>query len=173
MMDNVPQAYLMDSNTFITPFKTYYPFDFALSFWKFLSRNILNGNIMILKKVYDEVSKGTDELSNWIGTLGLTTVDHRESTIIRKYQEVLEHIQISTTLYNNKALAEWADNYRADAWLVAAAMANNYKIVTFERPNTSLGTSVTSHPKIPDVATNFGVACVNLYEMMRDLEFKF
>ena len=170
-MDN--KTYLIDSNTLITPFKTYYPFDFAPSFWVFLGNNMLNDRIAVLSKVYDEISKGTDELAKWIVGLGLTTIDHRMPAILSKYQDVLTHIQTSTTLYNCKALAEWSDNNRADAWLVAASMANGYTIVTFERPNSSLGTNVTSHPKIPDVAAHFGIECVSLYEMMRDMGFKF
>jgi len=170
---NGKKVYLVDSDTFIAPYRTYYPFDFAPTFWEFLGNNILNGNIAVLKKVYDEISNGTDDLSVWIKSLGLTTVDYRTPNVIGKYQDVLAHIQASATLYNHRALAEWSDNKRADAWLVAAAMAYNYKIVTFERPNGSLGTNITSHPKIPDVAKNFGVKCISLYEMMRDLGFKF
>jgi len=167
------KIYLVDSDTFITPFKTYYPFDFAPPFWEFFGNNILCGNIAVLSKVYAEVSKGTDDLSAWIKGLGLTVVDHRTPDIISKYQDVLTHIQTSTTLYNCKALAEWSDNNRADAWLVAASIAHGYSLVTFERPNSSLGTTLTSHPKIPDVAANFGVKCLSLYEMMRDLGFSF
>ena len=165
--------YLVDANTFITPFKTYYPFDFAPSFWAFLGDNILNNNIAVLSKVYTEVSKGTDELAKWITGLGLTVIDHRTPAIISNYQEVLTYIQTSTTLYNDRALAEWSDINRADAWLVAASMTNGYILVTFERPNSSLGTSLSSHPKIPDVAAHFGINCLNLYEMMRGLGFKF
>ena len=167
------QSYLIDANTLITPFKTYYPFDFAPSFWAFIESNILNDNIAVLSMVYAEVAKGTDELAKWIEGLGLTVIDHRVPAIVSKYRDVLTHIRMSTTLYNSKALAEWSDNNRADAWLVAASMANGQKLVTFERPNSSLGTSLTSHPKIPDVAAHFGIECVSLYEMMRDLGFKF
>ncbi len=30
------EIFLVDTNTFITPYKTYYLFDFASSFWTFL-----------------------------------------------------------------------------------------------------------------------------------------
>jgi len=172
-MSSSRNLYLMDSNTFIAPFRTYYPFDFAPSFWKFLASNILSGNIVVLKKVYDEVLKGSDDLSLWIKGLSMTSLDHRTPDITSKVQDILTHIQTSTNLYNNKALTEWSDKNRADAWLVAAAMVHDYKIVTFELPNSSLGTNVTGHPKIPDVASNFGVDCISLYEMMRNLGFSF
>jgi hypothetical protein len=60
------KSFLIDTNTFITPFKEYYPFDFAPSFWRFLGENILNENISVLSKVYDEVVKVADDLSNLI-----------------------------------------------------------------------------------------------------------
>ncbi|MDR1532175.1 MAG: DUF4411 family protein [Clostridiales bacterium] len=123
--------------------------------------------------VLAEVSKCNDEFATWIVGVGLTHIDHRNLAIFSKYREVLTHIQTSTELYNSKALAEWSDNNRADAWLVATAMAFGYKLVTFERPNNSLGTTLSSHLKIPAVAGNFGVKCCSLYEMMRDLAFKF
>lgn len=85
----------------------------------------------------------------------------------------MTYIQASAELYNSKALAEWSDNNRADAWLVAAAMAFKYTLVTFERPNNSLGTNKTSHPKIPDIAAIFDINCIDLYTMMRELSFIF
>ncbi|MFP3153975.1 DUF4411 family protein [Lachnospiraceae bacterium ZAX-1] len=118
------------------------------SFWTFLGENILSGNIAVLSKVYGEVSKGTDELAKWIVGLGLTIIDYRSPAIISKYQDVLAHIQTSTTIYNDKAFAEWADGNRADGWLVATAIVFGYELVTFERPNRSLGTSVAEHLKI-------------------------
>ena len=101
-MNKSNKVYLVDSNTFITPFKTYYPFDFAPSFWSFLGNNIMNNNIAVLSKVYEEVAKGTDDLAKWITGLGLTVIDHRTPAIIGKYQDVLAHIQMNTTLYNSK-----------------------------------------------------------------------
>jgi len=82
MMADNRKVYLMDSNTFIAPFKMYYPFDFAPSFWDFLGSNISDGKIVVLKKVYDEVAKGTDDLSVWIEGLGLATIDHRTPEIL-------------------------------------------------------------------------------------------
>lgn len=32
-MNNTSIKYLIDTNSLITPFKTYYPFDFAQKFW--------------------------------------------------------------------------------------------------------------------------------------------
>jgi hypothetical protein len=172
------EIFLVDANTFITPYKTYYPFDFAPSFWTFLKHHIESGYIAVMGKVYAEVTKGTDDLSKWMQGLTVSWVDHRTPDVLAVYSQVLTHIQngisaAGTSLYNDKALNEWADNSRADAWLVAAAKAKGYTLVTFERPNSSLGTSISAHPKIPDVASEFGVKYGSLYDMMRKLGFAF
>lgn len=172
------ELFLVDTNTFITPYKTFYPFDFAPSFWDFLRDNIESGKITVLQKVFDEVIKGNDSLSEWLKDLSFTKIDHRTPDVLNAYGEVLHHIQCGVSpsglkLYNEKALREWADNSRADAWLVAAAMAKGYTLVSFEILNSGLGTNVCSHPKIPDVADQFNVKCSNLYHMMRALGFLF
>jgi hypothetical protein len=141
----IKKPYLVDSNTFITPYKTYYPFDFAPSYWVFLHHHIEIGNIALSSKVYDEICMGTDELSTWIRCLSAHQIDHRTPDVLKCYGEVLSYIQAATSvnrnlLYNDKALKEWADNNRADAWLVATAKAKTSILVTFERPNSSLGT---------------------------------
>ncbi len=164
------EIFTVDANTFITPYKTYYPFDFAPTFWDFLKTNIENGNIALLNKVFAEVQKGNDALSNWIQSLDATAIDHRQPLILANYSAVLTHIQTSSSTYNEKALAEWSDNNRG---IVAAAMTLGHTVVTFEQPNRALGTSVTSHPKIPDVCSHFDVKCVSLYSMMRALGFSF
>jgi hypothetical protein len=140
--------------------------------------HIKKGNIAVMSKVYDEVIKGTDDLCKWFKDIEFTRVDHRTPDVLRVYAQVMSYIQNSESptgvrLYSDKALNEWADNSRADAWLVAVAKAKGYTLITFERPNSSLGTSTSAHPKIPDVASAFDVRYGSLYDMMRGLGFAF
>jgi hypothetical protein len=160
----------MDTNTFITPFKQYYSFSIVPSFWKFIEANISNGKIAMLDLVYDEIKKGTDELSDWVKALLIEKIDRREPGIIKVYGEIMMHIQ-SNPAYNEKALAAWAVSTRADAWVIAAAKVHNFTVVTFERPNASLGTSKSSNPKIPDVCKAFDVNCVDLFYVLNALGF--
>lgn len=37
----------------------------------------------------------------------------------------------------------------------------------------SKGKKCSNNPKIPDVASNFGINCINLFDMMRALNFDF
>jgi hypothetical protein len=145
------EVFLADANTFIEPYKAYYPFDLAPSFWVFLKEHIENGDVAVMSKVFDEVAKGTDDLSEWIQGLSFSQVDHRTADVVTVYGQIMSHIQNETSaagikLYNERALQEWADNNCADGWLVAVAKAKGHTLITYERPNGSLGTSSSGDP---------------------------
>ena len=74
---------------------------------------------------------------------------------------------------NENGLADWAKGNVADPWLIAAAAAKDYKLITFEQSAGSLNVKNKSgRVKIPDVARHFGVEVHNLYYMMRQLGIK-
>jgi hypothetical protein len=57
----------VDSNILITPSNDYYSFDFRMHpYWNFFKQNVIDGNIIILDKVYDETIKGKGPLAAWI-----------------------------------------------------------------------------------------------------------
>lgn len=167
------KKYLIDSNSLITPFEQYYSFDFAKSFWQQLKINIENGNIVILDMVKTEITRKEDELSDWLNSLTISDyIDHRNTEIIEIYSQVLENIK-NNDCYKDTALSDWSRIDSADPWLIATAKVNNYTIVSFETPNKGLNVSNPSkRPKIPDIANDFDVEVVDLFAMMRTLEFK-
>jgi len=171
-MEESKTVFLIDTNSLITPYRMYYPFDLAPNFWRCMETRIKDGSIVILDKVYDELLKGKDALSNWLVGIGpFNQIEHKDPSIIKKYGEVLAHIQTSG-FYKPKALSEWSNNNVADPWLIACASVLKYTIVTFEGPNKSLSKAFpSSDPKIPDVCKEFGVVHKNLFDMMRALSF--
>lgn len=164
--------FLLDANALMTPHLTFYPFDFAPSFWTQLETHIESGRIAILDMVKDEVTRGNDSLVDWMNDVQIRTfVDHRSVDIIINFQKVLNHVQ-TNPCYTPRALQEWSKETVADAWLIATAMTYGYTIVTFEERSGGLSERQPSkNAKIPDVADVFGVKVVKLYEMMRNLEF--
>lgn len=168
----MPDIFMFDTNSFITPYKTYYSFDFAPQFWRFIEEKMQNGNIVVLDKVYNELLDGDDDLCTWAKECdAFKVIEHKNPEILAKYSEVLEYIQVCG-YYNERALAEWADEKVADAWLIASAIVNGYIVVTFESTSGGLNTSSkSSNPKIPDVCKHFNVGCVNLFTALRDLSF--
>lgn len=169
-MKNNSELFLVDTNSFITPHESFYPFDFAGSFWTQIETHIANGTIVILDMVKEEIEKGSDDLSEWMKKLEIGKfIDHREPLIVNKYSEILDYIQ-HNNCYKDNALREWSKANIADAWLIATACVYGYTIVTFEIPNNNLNSRQPSkEAKIPDICSYFGVAVKNLYDMIRKL----
>jgi hypothetical protein len=116
--------------------------------------------------------KGEDSLSNWLASIkNIEFVDHRSSTIIGHYTDILNYIQ-TCQLYKIEALNNWSSNATADPWLIATALAHSYTVITFEKSNVNLSMNNPSKDaKIPDICKRFNIKCENLYYMMRQLGF--
>jgi len=171
-VDNKNTAFMVDTNTIITPCKKYYPFDLVPSFWSFLEARIKDGSIVILDKVYNELVAGEDDLTDWLkGIAPISLIEHKNPDIIKKYSDILTYIQ-TCGFYKPKALTEWSNIKVADPWLIASACVFDYTVVTFEEPNGNLSKSQPcSRSKIPDICKVFDVECTNLFEVMRRLSF--
>ncbi|MBV1759265.1 MAG: DUF4411 family protein [Dethiosulfatibacter sp.] len=169
-MSNPNNRFLIDSNSIIAPYKTFYPFDFAERFWIQLRNNIESGQIIVLDIVRDELCKGEDKLTDWINEFDEGLILSRNNMqILEKYGEIINYINVAP-YYSKKALTTWSQESVADPWLIAAGCVYGYEIVTFENQSGNLnGTNPSKNPKIPDVAAHFGVQCCSLYNMMRVL----
>ena len=169
----VEEKFLIDSNSFMTPYRQYYAFDLVPTYWKELAKRLDTGRMILFDMVKDEIDKGQDELSAWIDKqTGFVICNHIEPAIISKYQEVLQYVQ-NCGLYKPQALQSWAPVYIADPWLIAAAAVNDYTIITVEKPSSGLSPKTQNkNAKIPDVARAFGVKTHDMYYMMRKLEIK-
>lgn len=169
----VEEKFLIDLNSFMTPYRQYYAFDLVPTYWKELAKRLDTGRMILLDMVKDEIDKGQDELSAWIDKqTGFVICNYIEPAIISKYQEVLQYVQ-NCGLYKPQALQNWAPVYIADPWLIAAAAVNDYTIITVEKPSSGLSPKTQNkNAKIPDVARAFGVKTHDMYYMMRKLEIK-
>lgn len=167
------EKFLIDANVFVTPYRQYYPFDLAPSFWGKLEELIKDGTIVVMDMVKAEVLQGTDDLSNWMGSLEIGDyLDKRQPEIIAKYTAVLTHVQ-TNPCYQEAALHEWSKATVADPWLIAAAAVKGYTIITLETPNKNLSPNTpTKRPKIPDVARALEVEARDLFYLMRKLNFR-
>lgn len=101
------EVFLFDSNSFITPYKRYYPFDMVPSFWQCLEDAIQKGSVVILDRVYEELLRGKiidettktpvdDELAKWVKNCpSLVPVNHKQPEIIQQYGQIINYIQTS------------------------------------------------------------------------------
>ncbi|MGB4661781.1 MAG: DUF4411 family protein [Mobilitalea sp.] len=172
-MTDTSEKFLIDSNAIITPYQQYYPFDFAKVFWDSLEKELQSGAIVLLDLVRDEIVKGNDSLSEWAKGFDSIVLDRRQPEIIKTYSEVLEYINKSK-VYSDIALKNWSGVTIADPWLIAVASVFDYTVISFEKNAGNLSTTNPSNkPKIPDICSEFGVECKDLFYMMRQLSFLF
>lgn len=170
-MVTASETFLIDANALLTPYRLYYAFDIAPSFWEKLAEAFNKKQIVLLDKVKDEVLKGDDDLSKWVkANEGIIDIcEYKTESVIANYQSVLQYIH-TCGLYKEIALAAWAPANIADPWLIAAAKSNNYTIVTLEAPSGGLSKKTPNKSaKIPDVARALGVKTISLFEMMRKI----
>lgn len=161
----MPEFWL-DADSLITPKRGPYGFDIAPAFWSFLEQKANEGIIASSVVVWGELRNGTeDELREWAQKRNDSGffVDPDES-VQAAFREIAHHV-------NTKYPAHRASKFLSDAdpWLIAHARAHGGRVVTFEKRVAA----ASKKPKIPNVADEFGVKTLDIYELLRELGFSF
>ncbi|ECB9834726.1 DUF4411 family protein [Listeria monocytogenes] len=176
-MDN---KYILDSNTFIASYKQFYQFETFPSYWKKLSQ-VTKNSVILLDCIFSELSQSRkkeeemDDLDFWLRDeyLGNHLKESQRQDILHKYAEIIQYVA-SSPFYNEKALRNWSNPNIADPWLIATACCEGIVIVTNEVANGKLHAgSPTGAVKIPDVAKEFGVHTISLFDFQKTFQFKF
>lgn len=162
------ESFLLDTNIFITPYRIYYPFDLAPSFWEQLKNVLESPNVAILDKVLDEINKGSndDKLTEWINNVNLNIIkQHEHQDIVKAFQSIINYIDQSN--YTAEAKNEWMEQGIADPWLIATAIVHHYTIITLETKSNEL-----RKIKIPTIAEHFNIECKDLFYFMRQTNIR-
>jgi hypothetical protein len=173
MDNNISSIYLMDSNSFITPYKIYYKFSIVPTFWDKLNDFAKKKRIISINQVYNEIcvaKDNKDDLQIWFENVFKCDFinTYLDINIINNYKKIVNYLHLNKRSYTKNAVYAWSDNKTADGWLIATAMTNqDYVIVTFENGRVN-----QNNPKIKNVANIFGIKCINLFEMMEQLNFR-
>lgn len=150
--------YLLDANIFITAKNLHYGFDFVPAFWDWLDRSHANDLVWSTAKVRQELTAGKDELANW--------VQNRASLFLAPDSSVTASMQQLATWANSApfdpaAVSEFFSV--ADFELVALAHAQDFTVVTHERPRPNARKRIL----IPDACVALGVNWTDPYTMLR------
>lgn len=161
--------YWLDADSLIRAHREAYRFSFGSPFWDFLEMKAHEGVIGSPQIVFDEEIASTnrieekDRLELWAreqrGILFLPPID----SIQIEYTRVVNYVQ-NNGRYAQHHIAIFLAG--ADPWLIAYPMALGGRIVTFEAPAPK-----SKSPKIPDVADEFGIECIKLWDMLDELAF--
>jgi Domain of unknown function (DUF4411) len=164
------QRYLFDSDSLINPHRNYYNQSIVPKFWDWIVEGIDNKIFYTIDKVANEILKGdvNDPLCLFIKNNPSFVLPTKEDLPCIKIYADLQKWANNTwavgKLHNGgqKALDEFADDAKADAYLIAYAKAYNFKIVSFEVSEINRKTKI----KIPDAAKPQGVDVIDLFELL-------
>ena len=163
-----PQLFALDANVFITAHRIYYAFDLCPGFWDCLIHYFNAGRILSIDRVRSELLEQDDALSRWVDADCPTAmfVTSLESGVTDAYREVMGWVYANNQFY---AQAKNEFSRGADGWVVAYARAHNAIVVTLE----TYQPDVRRRVPLPNVCEQFGVPCVDTFEMLRELGVRF
>lgn len=150
--------YLLDTNVLIEASRRYYAFDLCPGFWRWVTGAMSNGTVRSVDAVRAELEAKDDELSAWVkdGATDLFLSPTQASMV-----GMARVMGTVTPKYEKPSVDAFAR--KADAVLIAHALAHQYTVVTEEgsAPHS------TKKIKIPDVCRLLGVACVDTFSLLR------
>ncbi len=152
-------AYLLDSDVFIQAKNLHYGFDFCPAFWDWILERNVEGSVLSIDKVGDELEAGDDALGDWARKHGGSFFPALDSQVIPALGKAAEWANTEPR-YEQVAVSGFLQ--RADYYLVATALAKNHVVVSHEIPSNS-----PKKIKIPDACISLGVKFVNPFEMLR------
>lgn len=161
--------YVLDANVFITASRSYYSFDFAKKFWDFLVEKAKENIVGSVDKVHQELKKGDDELKKWADAdFKKYFYSTKSNDILSEYKKLVSEVNNSSQ-YIDKAKEEFAQEDNADAWVIAYALARDYKVVTLEKSKPAS----TKKVYMPDVCMRFNVEFLDTFQLLKYLGFEF
>ena len=149
--------YLLDADVLIRAKNQHYAFDLCPGFWNWIDREHAAGKVFSVRKVYDEILAGKDDLSEWAKERAEMFLAPDQSTT-QSFQRV--STWASTADYKPNAVSLFMS--KADYYLVAQALALGYTVVTYEKPDPGSRRSI----KIPDACKAVDVDWTSPHEML-------
>lgn len=164
--------YLLDTNIYINFYDRCYRFSHFPSFWQTFA-SILNQKVIIPKIIIEENYQDSN-FREWLNrNYQGSYLNHK--LYAEQWGEVHQHIA-DHDCYSEKALTNsksWTHESIADGWIIAIAKRDNLVIVCDELRNTNLNSKNPSqYPKIPDIADDLGIRCINMNEFFEEIELK-
>lgn len=165
------EIYVVDSNFFIEAHRSSYPLDVALSFWNKVKQLAVDGKIISIDKVKNELYDKNDALESWCKSNLPNNFFKDSSEVMVAYGQVSAWANSRCEHYNTNALNEFLDADEADAFLVAYALTDPDEriIVTHEISQPEIKRKI----KIPESCNALNVQFVKVMDMFRQLNETF
>lgn len=146
-----------------------YAFDIHTSFWAWMDGALKRGDVGCPRYVFKEIVENVrveDNLARWMAARKKNHL-HIEPNgdVYAALRKVNEHL-FKSGRYKMPFALDFVKF--ADPWIIAFAMGYGGKIVTQESGTDDKAERVL----IPDVCRKFGVECIKVWDMLRELEVK-
>jgi len=160
-------VYIVDSNFFIQAHRDTYPLDIAFSFWNKVRQLALEGKIISIDKVKNEIYDKNDALESWCTSNLPDNFFKDTSGVINEYKQVTLWTFSKRSHYSQNAINEFLSADEADAFIIAYALGNiaTRTIVTQEVSRPEMKSKI----KIPEPCNAFSVRYIRTMEMFREL----
>ena len=163
-MSTQHKKYCLDANVLIRAWEDYYAPKFCIDYWKVLDELGAEGRIFLPEKVYEEITRTDDDLTNWLKKSKIP-----EYKIDGHVIECLKKIYAKDPAHKNLV-----DNIKgrslADPWVIAHALNQSAIVVTKEGKVNSVNSTKV---KIPNVCDNMGVRWINDFQFVEELNIQF
>lgn len=151
-------AYLLDSDVLIQAKNAHYGFDICPGFWAWIEREYKSGKVFSVEKVFDELTKGNDDLAKWAKAQPSGFFLPVDAQVMVAMSKVSSWVMAQH--YEAAAVTEFFA--AADYFLIATGLAHSHTVVTSEVKAATL-----KKLKIPNVCEGLGILPVNTFEMLR------
>jgi hypothetical protein len=157
--------YLLDADTLIRSDREAYPMGRFPVLWDWLLFQGGERRVKIPVEQYEEIVAGRGDLVDW-----LRVERHRELLVLEDDVDMATVQQVLREGYAPDLDEVEIDRIGGDPFLVAHGMAvpGGRTVVSFE---VSAPSKQRAKRKVPDVCAQFGVPCVNVFEMIKSLDF--
>lgn len=162
---NPNPRYLIDANVFIQAKNFHYRFGFCQAFWQWLAEAHHAGLVFSIDKVHQELNDGAkdDLVRLWADSLpeSFFIADMHDGAVMQAYRQIMQW-NVANNHYRQQAKDEFARHDKADAFLIAAAKAYGFTVVTHEASKPESKKRVL----IPDAAKQFGIKSIMIYDLL-------
>ncbi len=158
------QKYCLDTNVLIEAWHKYYSPTFCPEYWNVLNSLGAKDKIFIPEKVYDEITRTDDDLSEWL-----------KKSSIPKYEIDAHVIESLRKIYaydpaHERLVDSTKQRSLADPGVIAHALKEGAILVTKEEKITAINTTKV---KIPNVCDNMQIPWINDFQLVKALNIQF
>lgn len=158
-------AYLIDANVFVQAKNLHYRFEFCGGFWNWLEAAHSAGMVFSVSKVRAELVAGRkgDPARSWAERqpAAFFLDDASDSKVMTHYGSLMSWAT-SGSQYTPAAIAEFAGNKNADAFIVAVAKARGDMVITQEKADPNAKRRIP----LPNAAGVLGVKTMTIFDLL-------